>query len=45
MKAHYPTSYADAFAVALAQELNAPLMTGDPEFHKVEDIVQVCWLS
>jgi predicted nucleic acid-binding protein len=45
IKAHYPISYADAFAVALAQELEAPVVTGDPEFHKVEEIVQVLWLS
>ncbi len=25
-------SYADAFAVALSQELSGPLVTGDPEF-------------
>ena len=44
VKARHPLSYADAFAVALAQELDAPLVTGDPEFHKVEEIVQVLWL-
>ena len=44
IKAHHPISYADAFAVALAQELNALLVTGDPEFHKVEEIIQVLWL-
>lgn len=45
IKAYYPISYADAFAVALAQELDAPVLTGDPEFHKVEDMVQVLWLE
>jgi len=45
VKARYPISYADAFAVALAQEIDAPLVTGDPEFHKVEESVQVRWLE
>jgi predicted nucleic acid-binding protein len=31
LKGVYRISYADAFAIALAQELNAPLLTGDPE--------------
>ncbi len=31
VKAEGGLSYADAFAVALAKELNAPLLTGDPE--------------
>ena len=44
VKARHPLSYADAFAVALAQELEALLVTGDPEFHKVEEIIQVLWL-
>jgi predicted nucleic acid-binding protein len=32
IKAKYPISYADAFAVSLAGELNAYLVSGDPEF-------------
>lgn len=31
LKARHPLSYADAFAVALANRLSLPLMTGDPE--------------
>lgn len=31
VKARHPLSYADAFAVALAERLRLPLMTGDPE--------------
>lgn len=31
VKAHHALSYADAFAVALADRLRLPLMTGDPE--------------
>jgi len=45
IKAHYPLSYADAFAVALAQELDATVVTGDPEFKTAESLVPVLWLS
>jgi len=44
VKAQYPISYADAFAVALAQELNATIVTGDSEFKRVESIVKLSWL-
>lgn len=44
IKIQYPISYADAFAVALAQELNATMVTGDPEFKQVESIVTLFWL-
>jgi len=45
VKAHHAISYADAFAVALAQSRQATLLTGDPEFHKVENLVTVDWLA
>jgi len=45
LKARYPISYADAFAAALAQKLGAILVTGDPEFRKVEAIVEIEWLT
>ncbi len=44
VKAQHSISYADAFAVALAQLMQAPILTGDPEFHKVEHLVTVEWL-
>ena len=44
LKACYPISSADAFAAALAQELNAGLLTGDPEFKAVEQMLKVHWL-
>ncbi len=44
VKAHHAISYADAFAVALAQELDATIVSGDPEFRQVESLVQVLWL-
>jgi len=33
------------FAVAIAVQENARVITGDPEFHSVETIVQVEWLQ
>jgi len=44
VKAHHAISYADAFAVALAQELEATLVTGDPEFKQIESLIPVLWL-
>ena len=44
LKAEYPISYADAFAAALVQELGATLVTGDPEFKKLEPVFTISWL-
>ena len=44
IKTQYPISYADAFAVALSQELKATIVTGDPEFKQVESLVTLFWL-
>ncbi len=45
VKAHHSVSYADAFAIALAQNYAARVMTGDPEFKSVETEVAIFWLS
>lgn len=45
LKARYPVSLADCFAAALAQSLDCPVVTGDPEFRKLEDTVRVEWLK
>jgi predicted nucleic acid-binding protein len=44
LKAHFPIAYADAFAAALAQKYNCPLVTGDPEFRSV-DRLQLEWVG
>jgi ribonuclease VapC len=44
IKAAYPISYADAFAVGLAQEMNAAVVTRDPELKRVEPLVTILWL-
>jgi ribonuclease VapC len=43
IKSEHALSYADAFAVQLARELKATLVTGDPEFESVKDL-KVLWL-
>jgi predicted nucleic acid-binding protein len=45
VKAHHSISYADAFAVALAQAVDAQVVTGDPEFEQVESLVAVRWVG
>ncbi len=45
LKAEYPFSYADAFAAALARELKASLVTGDPEFKRLKDNPSLIWLE
>lgn len=45
VKANRAVSYADAFAIALTRELGGQVVTGDPEFEKVEDLVRVRWLD
>ncbi|MBI4670262.1 MAG: type II toxin-antitoxin system VapC family toxin [Chloroflexi bacterium] len=45
IKSQHRVSYADAFAIALAQELGATIVTGDPEFKSVEQQVPILWLN
>jgi hypothetical protein len=45
IKANFPVSYAGAFTVALAQEMKATVITGDPEFERVESLIEVLWLT
>lgn len=41
IKAGYPIAYPDAFAAALAQQTEATLVTGDPEFELLEDSLDI----
>jgi ribonuclease VapC len=43
-KAEYALSYADCFALASAVEYKATLVTGDPEFKKVEPLMGIVWI-
>jgi len=44
IKARFPISYADAFAVATASRMQATVVTGDPEFRQVEHLVTIDWV-
>jgi len=44
IKSRYPISYADSFVVATAVREKAVIVTGDPDFKKVKDLVEVDWL-
>ncbi len=43
-KAQFGISYADCFALASAVEHKTPVVTGDPEFKKVEHLVEIVWV-
>jgi predicted nucleic acid-binding protein len=45
IKAQYPLSFADCFAVATASSEGASILTGDPEFKSVEHLVTIEWLE
>jgi len=44
IKAEYTISYADCFAAATALRYNATVLTGDPEFTKIEKLVSIEWV-
>ena len=44
LKSKHKMSYADCFAVALAKQRKAELVTGDKEFREVEKEVKILWV-
>jgi len=44
IKAEYSLSFADCFAVATARREEATILTGDPEFKKIEHLVEIEWI-
>jgi len=44
IKAQFAISYADCFAVATAELFSGSILTGDPEFKKVEHLVTIDWV-
>jgi len=44
VKAQFPLSYADAFAISTAMRSHATVVTGDLEFHAVAHLVEILWL-
>lgn len=45
LKAQHPIAYADAFAAATAKALRSPVVTGDPEFRRLENDVDIIWTT
>ena len=43
-KARYSISYADCFVLAAAIEYKASIVTGDPDFSKVGNLVEIIWV-
>ena len=44
VKANYPVSLGDAFCIATAISRNLTIVTGDPDFKEVKDLVFIEWL-
>lgn len=44
IKANFPLSYADAFVIASALSYQGSILTGDPEFQTVADLVKIHWI-
>lgn len=44
LKAQYSIAYADCFAASLAQQKKVVLISGDPDFEKVAEVVALEWL-
>lgn len=45
IKAEKPLAYADAFAAGLAVRAEGTLLTGDPEFESLVEVVNIQWLG
>lgn len=45
MKSEHTLSYADAFCAATALRFKAAVLTGDPEFRTVQNIIKIRWLT
>lgn len=44
IKSQHSISYADCFAAATAKRENATVVTGDPEFKKLEKNMKILWI-
>lgn len=45
LKALYPLSFADCFAASTAIREHATLVTGDPEFRRLEKAIDIDWIG
>ncbi len=44
LKGKHKIAYADCFAAALAHRFDAKIVTGDPEFKKLEEEIDIVWV-
>ena len=44
LRGEHKIAYADCFAAALSSKLKAPVITGDPEFKKLEPEISIQWI-
>ncbi len=44
LKAKHPIAYSDCFAAALAEKMKIAVVTGDPEFKRLEKGIKVFWI-
>ncbi len=45
IKSDHAVSYADAFCIATAQRIGGIVLTNDSEFHAVEHLIKIRWLT
>ena len=45
LKGEFRIAYADCFAVALSMKLDAAIVTGDPDFKKLQKRVSIQWIN
>ncbi len=45
IKARCPVAYADAFVIAAAQSMEGIIVTGDPEFEVVDELISIEWVG
>jgi ribonuclease VapC len=45
LKGEFRIAYADCFAVALSVKLDAPIVTGDPDFKKLQERISIQWIN
>jgi len=45
LKGEFRIAYADCFAVALSVKLGAAIVTGDPDFKKLQERISIQWIN
>jgi ribonuclease VapC len=45
LKGEFRIAYADCFALALSVKLGAAIVTGDPDFKKLQERISIQWIN